>query len=281
MFLLSFLFAFSTHAQVFEGPITAGMAGTGRAGLDANEGAFLNPALAGMLPKSEFAAYYKDGYSDVGQHRNAYGATISENSEDTILGGNIAYLRTRNTGQLSTPVDGEIWHAAFGKLFLEKFAVGFSVYRFAATPVDAPATEQWNGSIGGVFLILPKLGVAYVYDNPIHPSSDVPNEIRFLPQQSFGVFWSTPYLARLRLDLVHLDQLNPDNRWDIRTSVESEVGEFFLFRLGGRWDEIEGERYATAGLSFNGPKLKVDYAFEKNVARTGGAVHSVDLRTTF
>jgi hypothetical protein len=281
MFLLAIIFAFSAHAQVYEGPSVAGLAGSGRAGLDSNDGVFLNPALAGMLSKSEVAAYYKDGDADIGEHRNAWGASISENSPEVIMGGNVSYIRTRNTGQLSTPVNGELWHAAFGKLFYERFAVGFSAYHFAATPEAGAATEQWNGSIGGVFLILPKLGVAYVYDNPIHPSGDVPDAIRFLPQQSFGVFWSTPYFARLRLDLVHLDQMNPDNRWDIRGSIESEMGEFFLFRLGGRWDEAEGERYVTAGLSFNGPRLKIDYAIEKNVARIGGAVHSVDLRGTF
>lgn len=271
----------TAHAQVFEGPVAAALAGSGRAGLDANDGAFLNPALVGMLPKPELSLYYQDGQADAGQHRNAWGVDISENSDEVLLGGNLAYIHTHNTGRLATPVTGELWHGSMGKLFYEKFAIGLSAYHFLADPEGGDKTEQWNGSIGAVYLILPKLGVAYVYDNPLHPSSRVPDAIRFLPQQSFGFFWESPYFARFRLDLVHLDQFNPNNRWDVRTSIESEFGEFFLFRVGGRWDEAEEERSITAGLGFNGPKLKIDYAIEKNVARIGGAVHSVDLRGSF
>jgi hypothetical protein len=56
---------------------------------------------------------------------------------------------------------------------------------------------------------------------------------------------------------------------------------FFLLRLGFRHDEAGEGRLATAGLSLDGPKLKLDYALVKSVTDSSGALHSVDLRIPF
>jgi hypothetical protein len=281
--LLVFVFmsAPASAQNVFEGPIAKSLGGSGRAGLDSVDGAFLNPALVALLPKSELTAYYQDGTRTAGQHQTIYGLDMSENDKDVLFSGNIAYLRTRTTGLVNAPVDGEIWHGAFAKSFFDRLSVGLSVYHFQAKSDVFNTSEQWNGSLGAVFMILPKLGVSFVYDNPIHQGSHVPTEVRFLPQQSFGVYWGIPYNAKLRLDIVRPDDDNPGNRLDIRTAIESAVGEFFVFRLGGRFDEYEDQRFITAGLGFNGPNLKIDYGIEKNVSGVGGAVHSVDLRGSF
>src|SRR5262249_16687907 len=121
----------------------------------------------------------------------------------------------------------------------------------------------------------------YVFENPVHASSNVPAGLRLNQQQSVGVFWGTPYNARLRLDLLQELENNPNRRINVHGSIESAFADFFVFRLGGRWDEIQEQRFLKAGLGFTGPMLKIDYAVEKNLERTGGAVHSVDLRGSF
>ena len=105
---LWFCLFFSTfaQAQVYEGAVSAALAGSGRAGMDANEGVFLNPALVALLPASELDGYYKDGYVDRGEHRQALGVSASENSEDELFPGQVAYLRTRNTGLSPEPANG-------------------------------------------------------------------------------------------------------------------------------------------------------------------------------
>ena len=40
------------------------------------------------------------------------------------------------------------------------------------------------------------------------------------------------------------------------------------------------QSYLTAG-GLQGPRLKLDYAFEKNLKGTDGALHSVDIRLPF
>ncbi len=151
MIWLFVLMLSQAHAQIFEGPVAAALGGSGRAGLDANEGVFLNPALVAILPESELDGYYRDGDADVGQHRQAYGASISENTEENLLAGELSYLRLRNTGTAPTPVNSEVWQASMGKLFYKRFAVGVSVIHVDHSPEDAPAYAQWNGSLGALF----------------------------------------------------------------------------------------------------------------------------------
>ena len=54
-----------------------------------------------------------------------------------------------------------------------------------------------------------------------------------------------------------------------------------VFRLGFRRDELADSRIYTAGIGFNGPRLRFDYTVEKNAENTSGALHSVDLRVPF
>lgn len=281
---LLFLLMVTIHsqAQVFEGPVSSALGGSGRAGLDAGEGALLDPALAGFLSKSEAAGYYQDGYIDGEAHRQAVGATLTENNDDVLFAGELGYFRTRDTGILPQASNGEIWEAAIGKLFFKnQLAIGISAYRYGITPVGQPEMDQWNGAVGAVYRLLPNLGIAYVFENPVNASSSVPEQVRLEPQQSVGVFYKTPYHAQLRLDVLRWEQDNPGQRLNVHTSVESDLNDYWLFRLGGRWDEIQDETYVTAGIAFNGPTLKIDYSFQKNVLRTGGAVHSVDMRMSF
>lgn len=275
------LFLSLAHAQVFEGPVDAALGGSGRAGLDANEGAYLNPALVSLQPKSEVAGYYRDGDASNLEHRTAWGVSLSENNEDVLFPGQVSYIRTRVAGLTPNPANAEIWYLAAGKLIYKKFAIGLSAYEVNQSVAGQSLSLQFNGAIGGVFLITHDIGIAYVFENPAHASGDIPAALRLSEQQSVGAFYSMPYSARLRLDVIEPLEANPNQRVNLRTSIESAFSEFFVFRFGARWDEVADQRYLTAGLGFNGPMLKLDYGVEKNLAGTGGAVHSVDLRMTF
>jgi hypothetical protein len=280
MLILFFsLFLSNAHAQIFQGPVSSALGGSGRAGLDANEGAALNPALV-PLQKSEATGYFRDGQLDSGQHLNSWGASLSE-TQDVLLPGELTYLKIRNTGSAPAAVDGDLWSGSIGYLFFKRLAVGVTLYHLGLKEVGQPLTEQWNGALGGLFLITPTFGVAYVLDNPVHAASSIPVGMRQLMRQSVGLFYSSEYNARFRLDFVRQEAFNPNKRIDVRGGIETEVSDYMVFRIGGRADETQEQRFITAGLGFEGPKLKIDYSFEKNVERTSGAVHSVDMRITF
>lgn len=277
--ILLFLFSWA-QAQVVEGPITASLGGAGRAGLDANEGAYLNPALISLQPNAEGVFYFRDGDADSGEHRNYYGASLSEVT-DVMLPGQLSYFKSRKTGILPVGVDEQIWMGSFAYLIQKRFSVGISIYDVQKTQEGFNQTDQWNGAFGAVFLIHPNLGVAYVFENPANASSSIPEPLRLARKHSIGVYYSSPYRMRARLDLTHQEQLNPGGRNNVMAGLETAVQEFALVRVGMRFDELNDRRFITAGLGFNGPKFKIDYSFEKNLERSSGAVHSVDLRMVF
>ena len=62
---------------------------------------------------------------------------------------------------------------------------------------------------------------------------------------------------------------------------ESKTSDTLVLRLGYRYDDLNVQHIWTAGIGFDGPRLKANYSFEKNQEGTSGALHSVDMSIPF
>ncbi len=266
--------------EFFRGAMSSALGHTGRAGLDSAESAFINPALLPLMPNNGMNIYYRDGYLEDGQHRHAVGAGVFDNSEEVFFPGSLHYLRLRDTGKLPTPVEGEVWHAALGYQAHSRWLLGASLYRLNHRQ-EGTSFEQWNGSLGTLFKITPDLGVALVIENPAHPGSEVPQNLREDLQTAIGFFGTVAEAAHLRFDLSRRERDNPDGKMAYMFGIETRSLEYLLVRAGFKRDEWSDQNLWTAGLCFNGPRLKLDYAFEKTSTASSGALHSVDLRLPF
>lgn len=269
-------------AQIFRGPASSALGGAGVAGISGTEGVFLNPALVPVFHNSSLNAYFRDGSIGPGEHRWAAGLGAIDNGEDVWFPGALHYVRLRETGLVSSPVNGELWHVGLGQRFGEHFSVGVSVYRLAYNVVnDHTSYVQWNGSFGTLFMINPHLGVAYVLNHIANPSSATPRNLRQDLEQVAGVFAALGDLARLRLDISRQEHFNPDHKLAYRVGFESKTSDLFVMRLGYAYDDLKFRHVWTAGVGFDGPRLKANYSFEKNQEGTPGALHSVDLSVPF
>lgn len=268
------------NAEVFRGPQSSALGGSGVAGMPGAESGLLNPALIPLFNGSGLDAYYRDGYVDRGQHRQAWGFGAIDNTREVWFPGTLHYLRTRDTGRSEIPADGELWHAAIGQR-VDRFALGASVYRLAYDLKGDRTYEQWNYSIGAVYQITEEVGVGYVLKNLAGASSSVPVGLREDLSQTLGFYASLYEIARVRFDVSRRERFNPDKRMAYMFGLENRTTQLFLLRLGYRYDDWANQRVWTAGLGFDGPRLKVDYAFEKRQERTSDALHSVDLRLVF
>lgn len=279
---LSSYFGLVSHAraQVFRGPQASALGGAGSAGMPGAEATFLNPALIPLFNGSSLESYYRDGYADLGQHRQAWGFGGIDNTNDVWFPGTLHYLRLRDTGRADLPADGELWHVGLAERF-GPLSVGISGYRLTYDLRGQPRYTQWNGSVGAVFMIGEGLGFAYVLRNIAQPGGDVPLSLREDMSQVIGAFASFNEIARLRVDLVRNERFNPDHKMAYLIGLESKWSDLMLFRIGYRYDDLARQRVWTAGLGFDGPRLKIDYAVEKNQERIPGALHSVDLRLVF
>ena len=282
--LISFVilcFPLFAQADLFHGSVSSGMAGTGRAAMDSGEAAFLNPALIPLIKNYELDTYYHDGTLDPSQHRNAIGLGAADNTPEVLFPGAIHYLRTRDTGRAGAPADGELWHAAIGRAVNRNFSFGISGYRLTSKVERDREYVQWNYSLGVLWMINPHMGVAYVLNNLAGASSETPRGLREDMQQAVGFFASLGELARFRFDLTRNERFNPEQRMTYAVGFENLSGDFAVFRAGYRRDDERHQDYVTLGAGFNGPRLKIDYSFEKNVHGTSGALHGVDIRLPF
>jgi len=279
--LLTF-FTFSAEAQVFRGTLSSSMGGTGRAAMDSLEGAFLNPALVPLLKDYEIDGYFRDGTLDPGQHKQAWGVGAGDNSKDVLFPAEVNYVRLRDTGVAGTkgPVDGELMHLAVGKNY-GNFSYGISGYRLASSVTNDQSYVQWNYSLGALAMINQDMGIAYVLMNLARPGSDVPVGLRQDMQQGVGFFSSIFDIARLRVDITRNEVNNVDKKMVYMVGFENMATQYGIFRMGYRHDDQLAQDYATLGFGLHGPRLKLDYAFEKNVKGTGEALHSVDMRLPF
>jgi hypothetical protein len=278
--LASLLLSASAHADLYRGPLSSAMGGAGRAAMDSPEGAFLNPALVPLLKDYEIDGYYRDGSLDPGHHSTTWGVGLGDNSASVMFPAEFNYLRTRDTGIASGPVDGELFHLAIGKNS-GNFSYGFSAYRLSSTVIGDKEYVQYNGSLGGLWMINQDMGLAYVLNNLVSPGSDVPLALRQNMQQGLGYFASIYSIARLRFDITRNEANNVDKKMVYMAGFENMATQYGVFRFGYRRDDQFDQNYLTLGAGLHGPRLKLDYAFEKNLKGTSEALHSVDMRIPF
>jgi len=270
----------AAHADLFRGPQSTALGGSGVAGMPGAESGLLNPALIPLFDGSGVDAYYRDGYSDRGRHDTSWGFGAIDNGKDVWFPGTLHYFRSREMGRSDIPADGELWHAAIGQR-VDKLAVGVSAYRLSHDLKGDRRYEQWNYSLGAVYQVVENFGVGYVLKNLAGAGSNIPVGLREDLSQTLGLYGNINEIARLRFDVSRRERFNPDKRMAYMFGLESRTSEMLQLRLGYRYDDWANQRFWTAGFGFDGPRLKVDYAFEKAQERTSDALHSVDLRLVF
>lgn len=282
--LYYFLFIFFSNiafADPYLGPMSRALAGGGRAGLESMEAGLLNPALIPLVQASEMSVIYGDGYSGAGSHETSYGLGIMDATKEVYFPASAHFIRSRRTGLTPTPTNQELWHVAAGKKVNDWLVGGVSVYRIQDDVENDQKYSQWNYSLGVLTMVHSGLGFAYVLSNMAKPGSRVPTALRQDLTQAFGAYAAVAGTVKVRGDLARQESHNPDHKLAYSLSLESMTSKWILFRLGYRRDERLDQKVWTTGFEFHGPRLKLDYAFEKTVEGTSGAVHSVDLRVPF
>lgn len=270
----------ASQTQIFSGPVSMSMGGGGRAGAEATEKIFLNPASVVLGDGLEMGMSYRDGYWAKGEHETGFNLVLIENDADNFAKGGIAYARRGRTARGAKWTEQYVM-GALGQTLSPHLSVGASVYHLMQDVKGGPNHTHWNGSLGLLFTITPNLGIAYVFDNPIAADKDVPDVMKPIPQQSVGLNVQFEKVARLTLDLTRFEKQNPDKKGIIQVGNEVRMSEFGVVRVGVEIDDIRKRNSLTAGFGFLGPRLRANYAFVKPFRETDGAMHSVDLRLPF
>ena len=273
------LTSLTAKSQVFTPTIAASMGGAGRAAVDGGESAFLNPASVAHLRE-----YYFGGHFSRGDHQreggyNRYALQIADGTTTNIMPGAFSFYRQTLDlpAGLGSRTDQDYQLSLAGMVY-PMFAMGVAAHYLTQSGQGRDDT-QINGNVGFIFNPTESMGFGLVgYDIAPVATSTASVDRRLNPTYAAGIHYVFPDILRLRLDLVRPDiQPFQDRRTNVLVGLESFFNPSFAFRLGAQCLEVADETDITVGFGFHGPRLSVDYSFQKDVRIAGGVRHLVDL----
>lgn len=260
-------------AQYFKSPAAESLGGTSVAGPDTHDCLFTNPAIIPFSESIEAGAYYVDNRLIEGESSSARGVQLTDNTENLVAPGGIAYIEKSYQGPLAHHEKAFALGVAYPIYPLWTMGISGLHVNYQS---DETRYQQTDATFGVLHTPRPWFGFAYVLQNFTRPASALPEPFR-LPLQhvlGFNYLWSD--FLRLRIDLRYQEENNPRQKWIEHLGVETIVGQFFAFRVGGEWDDLNGVYLLTAGVGFKGPRLRLNYSFRMRGQE--GMEHGIDLR---
>jgi hypothetical protein len=274
-------FSAVSHAQYLTGPVASAGGGAGRAAAEDDEPIFINPAA--LVHGSVFSSslFFADGYEAKQQRDTWYGVSVADNSEDVLFSGGFTFVQRHRTFEFLPTRDEQFYQASMGRFVLPHLALGLSVNYLISDIEGDKKYEQWDGNIGAHYNPTPEIGLAIVFYNVGPRDHDVPLVIQNFDKVSVGTYYIFRQYFRLRADFSQQQEVNPDKKMQYQIGGETEVSKFWFVRAGFDKDELTGVKLLTAGFTFDGPRIKLDYFYRKNSDFSEGAMHGVDLRLPF
>jgi hypothetical protein len=268
-------------AQFFTGPIASGMGGAGRAAADPGESSYLNPASLGHLQRYYFSSAYGFGRHENEGEFSEFSLLLADGMPDNLLPGALSFVRRWEPGSPSEPGyrldDLQLGTAGFP---LRHLTFGLAIHRRVTQLSAQQSYTQYNLNSGFLFTPNESLGFGIVAYDFLPADGDVPVGLRLVPTYALGVHGVIHQILRVRLDLVRPDR-GAGGRTDVMAGLETFFRPDFAFRLGGQWKETRNQHYLTAGLGYKGPRLSVDYSYQKDVRVAQGSRHLIDMWLPF
>lgn len=276
-FLFVLVFPFFAQAQVFTPTIASGTGGAGRAAIDGGESAFMNPASTAHLRNYFIGLHYNRADHPIEGDYSRYAIQIADGTEGNLIRGSASYYRNSielRGGGSRTDQDFQI---GIGGFAMPRFALGLSAH-YLQQSGQGRDDSQINTNFGAIWSPIDSLGLAFVaYDfAPVSP--DVMAGRKLVPTYALGAQYVLSEFARFRLDMVRPDlQVWKERRQNVQGGLESFFANMFVFRLGYGAMEVDNQSVVTASLGYRGPRLSLDYSFQKDIRSEGNVRHFVDL----
>lgn len=270
-----------SHAQYVFGPVASGMGGASRVGVEDGEQILHNPASIVHSSKAASSIFYGDGYHAKDEHDRWMGAMITDNTEDLFASGGFIFVDRRQTFANFNSRDEKYYQFTIGKFIHSQIALGISPHYRDIKVEGDKSYDLWNGDVGMHYNPLPDWAFALVFYNVGPDQSSTPRQLKDLDKISFGAQWIFLENFQLRADVSQIQDFNEDDSMHLQTGFESKASKFFNIRVGYQRDSFNDVTKWSTGFSFDGPRIKIDYFYEKNFNDSRGALHGVDMRLPF
>ncbi len=267
-------------AQYLTGPTSMAIGGAGVTGLKSPESVFLNPAALSEQGALAVDLIYQDGVVQKDERKTLTGLLIVDNSEEVMIPGALTYARgsRRFAGVLA---EEQMWMVAFGKEVYERWSLGIGL-SYLTSEIESDKTyKQLVAQLGTQVRVTENIAFGLVFENLGGDDKELPLAFRLIPQTRAGFSYRPQDLFAVALEVSRRERENEEKKGAVHFGLESFPNAFTVVRTGMKWDDYAQQNFYTFGLGFDGPRLKMNYALQKAMKGTNGALHGVDFQVAF
>jgi hypothetical protein len=276
-FLFVLLFPFICRAQLFTPTIASGVGGAGRAAIDGGESAFLNPASTAHLHNYVIGLHYNRADHPIEGDYSRYALQFADGTDGNLVRGSATYIKNSIEFRGGGSRTDQDYQAGIAGFAMPRVALGVAIH-YLKQSGQGRDDSQINSNLGLIWSPIDSLGLAFVAYDIAPVSPDVMPGRRLIPTYALGSQFVFSEFARLRLDVVQPDlQVWENRRQNVQGGLESAFANMFVFRLGYGAMEVDNQSVVTASLGYHGPRLSLDYSFQKDIRSEGNVRHFVDL----
>lgn len=269
-------------AQRFQGPVSSALGGAGRAAVDPLESLFLNPGSLGFLPPYlHLGGHYQSAEHPTQGKDQVLGAVLADGTPDKVIPGAFSYIRDQNKAASGQKTTDNEFRITVGKIVYPGVSFGLGLHYREFEVESGPRYFQTNADLGALWSPIEEISMGVVAQNFLSADDKAPEDVRDVPTFGIGFRGSYERHFQLRLDFVRPDKFNPGRRTDIGAGFESSFENGLALRVGCNWKETENKTLLAAGLGYRGPRLQVDYTFQKDTRVDEATRHLVDLWIPF
>jgi hypothetical protein len=271
------LFCESPHsqAQTFFGAGTEALGRAGRAANVAQDAQFLNPAALSFAKDSNGGLAFQTSGITSATPVNGYAAVITDNDPEKFAAGGVGYVYRRSSFPDHIVTDQDISLDIAAKI-VPTISLGVQTHTLFRQNTGAPGFTKYNATAGLMILPKPFLGFSLVFYDMFNDP-----DLQLIPTTAIGTHIIIMDIMRIRADITQPQFLNPNNGGTLNVGMELDGGSGFLFRFGGDWDTVNVKTYWTAGISWEGPRLNVAYAFRNDVAVSNNSTQTFQAWLSF
>lgn len=262
LFFIFHIFSFFAAAQVNTSAGTLSMAGAGRASVHVGDAHYLNPATLVHL----LGRYLV--YSTTNADNKMI--SLSDNTKDSHVPGALSYFKNKII-EGSTDISTEDISLALSGFIMDRLSIGITGHSFRYEKNQIAFLEV-NADIGLLYTPTPSVGIALVSYNIFGEKSNIPSE--FIKKNTFGIGFNYLQGAAIRYRIDYIPE-------HLQLGLESYLNQWLAFRVGV--ESITNEKYErpSFGLSFEGPRFGIAYAYQGNTKISADYTHKVDLILPF
>ncbi len=266
MITVFFAILISLSANAYEGPVSSAMGGSGRSSIIPGE-TTLNPAAIAHIRGYHVTASYQDYTFEPTGKAAILRASFVDSNEDNMVPAAFTYGKN---------AEDQEFHLGVSKFIFRSLALGIEIERYISDPKVGYRHIENDISIGALYAITTDWGVGLVGRNLLRTNlAALDQSVAIASSYAFGK------IARVQFDYLLPMQNNDQKKSIIMMGVESHFVHEFPLRTGFRRDNLRNTTFWTAGAGWVGPKIALNYGFEKNVNSSREAGHSIDVRVYF